>query len=135
MLLSFKLIETMLNLYLNPLMAVVGILYIRMKNVLLKAKLNVYDDYHGKYWFFDWYGLKIEIWFLGTPMRNIMRLFLTRNNGHIFSFDGPYKLEPVFSLWNRLIIERHHCHLLCDEGMIIKVIFSKRSLLNFTWVH
>jgi hypothetical protein len=40
---SFELIETMLNLYLNALMAVVGILYIRIKNLLLKAKL------YGKY--------------------------------------------------------------------------------------
>jgi hypothetical protein len=43
MLSSFELIETMLNLYLNALMAVVGILYIRIKNLLLKAKL------YGKY--------------------------------------------------------------------------------------
>ena len=49
MLSSFELIETMLNLYLNPLMAVVGILYIRIKNLLLKAKL------YGKYLFFDCY--------------------------------------------------------------------------------
>ena len=42
MLSSFELIETMLNLYLNPFMAVVGILYIRIKKLLLKAKL--YDS-------------------------------------------------------------------------------------------
>ena len=105
MLSSFELIETMLNLYLNPLMAVVGILYIRIKKLLLKAKL-----YDSKYWFFYCYGWKFWSDSQELPW-GILWGYFWYETGDIYTH--LMTLHAMAGLL-MLIIERHHCHWICD---------------------